>query len=172
MICSHGVWWAIIILNQFPKLIVIFVESFYMRMIDRYTYQKRSWCGWLDGYLMRFDNISWIKWYSEENLLNTNNVCQTTIFRRFKSTVRSGMDLLLMTILLRKSTARFCLNINISLVTGFLNYVWFEQSFDKVHEATYILVHVRLFSGLFKKLEMDAASQWCLQPFYRWMRPC
>ena len=126
MICSHGVWWAIIILNQFPKLIVIFVKSFYMRMIDRYTYQKRSWCGWLDGYLMRFDNISWIKWYSEENLSNTNNVCQTTIFRRFKSTVRSGMDLLLMTILLRKSTTRLCLNINISLVTGFfeLCVIW------------------------------------------------
>ena len=87
-------------------------KVFYMRMIDRYTYQKRSWCGGLDGYLLWFYNIS--KWYSEENLSNSNNVWQTTIFRRFKS-----MNLLLMMILLRKSTTRICLNIIIFLVTIF-----------------------------------------------------
>ena len=58
MICSHGVWWAIIIVNQLRYL----WKVFYMRLIDRYTYLKRSIYGWLDGRLLCFYNISRYKW--------------------------------------------------------------------------------------------------------------
>ena len=95
MICSHGVFGGLsLFLTNYPNWLRYLWKVFYMKMFDRYTYYKRSWCGWLDGYLIWFCNISWKKWYSEENLSNSNNVWQKTIFRRLKSTIRSGMDLL------------------------------------------------------------------------------